>query len=98
MFAGLYSRWTPPGSDESIYTAAIITRDASPSMRKVHDRMPVILHPGVWRDWIDPSTTETGQIRDILVNHAVLEAKGYKISAKVNSPKNQGPEILAAAE
>lgn len=98
MFAGLYSHWIPPGSDESIYTAAILTRDASPSVRDVHDRMPVILHPGIWRDWLDPATNDKGAINDILVNHAILEAKGYKISAKVNSPKNQGPEILNPTE
>jgi putative SOS response-associated peptidase YedK len=93
-FAGLYSKWKPPGSDEAIYTAAIITRPAAESIAQVHDRMPVILHPQVWRAWLDPATQDKAAVKDILEVHAILAAKSYRISAKVNTPRNQGPEIL----
>lgn len=94
MFAGLYSRWTSPGSDESIYTAAILTRDAAPEVAHIHDRMPFVLHPAAWNAWIDPSIKTRELIDDILVVHAVMELKTYKISARVNSPGNDDPAIL----
>jgi len=95
MFAGLYSKWTPPGSDESIYTAAILTRTASHSIAHIHERMPVILHPLAWRDWLDPDRKTHELVDQVLVIHSVMEAKTERISTRINSPRNQDPDVLA---
>lgn len=94
MFAGLYSHWRPPGSDESIYTAAILTRSAAPAIAHIHDRMPVILHPQAWRAWIDTDNKTREAIKEVLILHEVLAAKSYRVGAKVSSPKNQGADVL----
>lgn len=95
-FAGLYSRWTPPGSDESIYTAAILTRPASPSVAHVHDRMPVILHPLAWREWLDTYRKTHELVEQVLVIHSIMEVATDRISTRVNSVRNQGPDVLDA--
>lgn len=95
MFAGLFSRWKPPNADEAIYTAAILTRDASSSVSEVHDRMPVILNPSAWTRWLDPSLAAGWIAKEILQVSAVLEARTWEISKYVNNPVNQGPEALA---
>ncbi|MGA7298407.1 MAG: SOS response-associated peptidase [Rhodanobacteraceae bacterium] len=94
LFAGLYSRWTPPGSDESIHTDAILTREAAPGVRAIHDRMPVILDAAGWREWLDPELADKAAVADLLACHAVTDASGYAVSTRVNSPRNQGPELL----
>jgi putative SOS response-associated peptidase YedK len=93
-FAGLYSRWTPPGSDAAIYTAAIVTRPAAPALAHIHDRMPVILHPLAWRDWLDPDRRSAELVEQVLVIHAVMEAKTERISTRINSARNQGADVL----
>ena len=94
MFAGLYSRWKPPGSDEWIYTAAILTRDAAPSVAHIHDRMPVILHPSAWNGWLDRMRRDRRAIDDILTVNTIMEARGYRISARVNSARNTDSALL----
>jgi putative SOS response-associated peptidase YedK len=37
---------------------AIITTEANAEARPVHERMPVILPPAAWRDWLDPDVRE----------------------------------------
>lgn len=56
MFAGLWSRWTDPAGKE-IISCAILTIDASKSVAHIHDRMPVVLAPAAWREWIDTALT-----------------------------------------
>jgi putative SOS response-associated peptidase YedK len=94
MFAGLYSRWKPPGSDETIYTAAILTRDAAPSIAAIHDRMPVVLHPAAWNGWLDRTRRDRRAVDDILTVNTIMEMRGYRVSTRVNSSRNDGPELL----
>jgi putative SOS response-associated peptidase YedK len=37
---------------------AIITTEANAEVRPVHDRMPVILPPAAWKDWLDPKVRD----------------------------------------
>lgn len=97
VFAGLYSHWTPPGSDASIVTASILTRTAAESIRDIHDRMPVILAPDGWLPWLGAQEDNRGDIGGILIKNAVVDACSYPISTRVNSPRNQGPELLDRA-
>lgn len=46
-FAGIYDTWHNPVTDEQLHTFSILTTDANPMMRYIHNtnfRMPVILH------------------------------------------------------
>lgn len=54
-FAGLWERWA--GNDEhgGVETFTIITTAADERMQPVHKRMPVILSPVQFEEWLDPS-------------------------------------------
>ena len=41
--AGLYDKWAGPDDGAPMYTCTILTTDASPQLRWLHDRMPVFL-------------------------------------------------------
>ncbi|HOV56429.1 MAG TPA: SOS response-associated peptidase [Rhodanobacteraceae bacterium] len=94
LFAGLYSRWRPPGSDEVICTAAILTRPASPGIEAIHDRMPVILQPRAWRAWMDQERATKPGVLEVLDGNQILEAHFYPVSTRVNAVRHQGPELL----
>lgn len=54
VMAGLGSVYTRGG--HALETAAILTVEASPAMRGVHDRMPVVLDRADWDRWLSPET------------------------------------------
>src|SRR5207244_2042608 len=51
-FAGLWERW----NGEPAETCTILTTEANPLVRPVHDRMPVILPAEHFTAWLDPRT------------------------------------------
>lgn len=60
-FAGIYDCWHNKELNEYVGTYSIITTDANPLMRRIHNtnfRMPVILHPEDEQRWLDPALTQ----------------------------------------
>ena len=53
-FAGLWEHWTP-AEGESLETCTIITTEPNELMRPIHNRMPAILAPTAYDQWIDPT-------------------------------------------
>lgn len=58
--AGLWSLYTPPGTQEDRLTAAMVTCAAAEDIAWAHDRMPLILHPSVWPAWLAGRDGEVG--------------------------------------
>ncbi len=52
--AGLWDRWRSPQGEEWT-TCTLITTAANPFMRRLHDRMPVLLHDPEIEAWLDPA-------------------------------------------
>ena len=56
--AGLYSWWrdkdVADDDDPAAWlgTVTVLTTDAEPALRAVHDRMPVVLPPEDWAAWV----------------------------------------------
>ena len=74
--AGIYELWRPRATDEQggaeetredpLVTYAVLTREAEPGLRAVHDRMPLVLPREAWDEWLDPATTDPSQVADQL--------------------------------
>lgn len=77
---------------------AIITRDAHVAPGEVHDRMPVCLTPDRYDEWLGDDL-DVDHLLD-LIDHTSLtvahELDYYAVSKAVSSPKNDGPELIAA--
>lgn len=94
-FAGLWERWEK--GEEPITSFAIIVTDANDLLRHIHDRMPVILKPADYGRWLDPAARpDTAQ--SFLRPYDPKKMAVRKISTRVNSPKNDDPEILAPVD
>lgn len=52
-FVALWETWKAENYD-LVESCCIITTNANTIMESIHDRMPVILTPGHWADWLSP--------------------------------------------
>jgi putative SOS response-associated peptidase YedK len=88
-FAGLYEVWRDPATEELVRTCAIVTTSACDELSQLHTRMPVVLSPDAWDEWLDP---ETEDARALLVPCEGFDA--YPVSPAVNSVRNNGPMLV----
>ena len=93
-FAGLHETWRPEGA-EPVATFTILTTDANGLMRRLHDRMPVILPRDAWAEWLVAETT-ADRLRSLLrpADEEVLTE--HPVSTAVNSPRFDAPECVTA--
>lgn len=71
----------------------ILTRPAGPVSGSIHDRMPVILEPGMEKDWISPDANCDAMGNKFLTQQEPgLET--YSISPKINGSFDNNPEFL----
>jgi putative SOS response-associated peptidase YedK len=96
-FAGLYEIWedkeAPPGAGP-YKSCTIITTEPSGSVRDIHDRMPLILKPEAFDEWLDPDNTEPARIEELLKSHHVKELNRYPISRLVNRVEHNSKECI----
>lgn len=95
-FAGLWDGWTAPDGT-NLETCTIIVTDANELLRPIHDRMPVILAPEAWDRWLDSGFGDIEQLRGMLAPYDAAQMEAYPVSRRVNSPQNEGSELLEAA-
>ena len=93
MFAGLWEGWKDPANDEWLHTCTIITGEPNEFVREIHTRMPVILPEEHHDAWL---SGEAG--KEVLVSFPADRMKAWPISSRVNSPKNNDPQIIAPIE
>lgn len=101
-FAGLYEFWPDPSLPEDdpnrwLLSCTVLTTTAHDTLGHVHDRAPVIVPPDMFADWLDPGTTDKADIQQLLdaIPEPVLTPR--IVSSRVNSVRNDGPELLEPA-
>jgi putative SOS response-associated peptidase YedK len=94
--AGLWSAWRPPDEPdrEPQLSCTILTAPANPTVAAVHERMPVILRPESEAAWLDPEVREVGDVRALLEPLAPETLHAVPVSRRVNSPRNNGPDLI----
>ena len=87
-FAGLWEVWRADDRKTEIRSCTIITADASPGLRDIHNRMPVILRAGAYDAWLDPANQNAERLRQILQNDSHVEFERTAVSSRVNNVGN----------
>ena len=90
-FAGLWDIWKSDESAAPIVSCTLITTDANSEMKFVHNRMPVILEPEHWKEWLNASKPEAGKLLKPSKDGALTL---YSVSTKVNNPKNSQHDCI----
>jgi putative SOS response-associated peptidase YedK len=90
--AAIYDNWL--GADGSeIETMAVLTTGANATMSILHDRMPVLIAPGDFEAWLDCRSGSTKEIEHLLGPPPEGYLDIVEVSAKLNNPRNEGPEV-----
>lgn len=91
--AGLWECWETPNG-KLVHTCTILTTESNDLMSTIHDRMPVILKQQDEYNWLNPTVKNGDDLKRYMVplEDGLLEA--YEVSEKVNSPKNNDPELI----
>lgn len=100
VLAGLWERWYPKNEDgdripdgEPVDSCTILTCSPNNTMAAIHDRMPVLLRPGVWNDWLDPATPGES-LRELMVPAPESLLRMHPVRTDVNSVRNHGPSLI----
>jgi len=91
FFAGLWEHWE--GAEGEIESCTIIVTQANEAMTRVHDRIPVILDEDRIDLWLDPEETDKARLAELLQPYGG-DLEIYPVSRAVNSPRNDGPDLI----
>ena len=94
-FAGLWDRWNDNGSG-SVSSYSIITKQASQSIRFIHERMPVILPAHYWKDWLDPDLS--ADLMNDMIHSSISELSFHPVSTLVNNPDNDTESLITPVQ
>lgn len=83
-FAGLWEQW------QDLQTCAIITTVANEKMTTVHDRMPVIVSPAEYSDWLSDRSYEKVALRPC-PNAAIAI---HRVGRAVNNARSDTPGLI----
>lgn len=91
-FAGIWERARPGG--EEVLSCSIITTSPNELVQPIHDRMPVILPPDRYRDWMDPHNESVEDLLAILQPFDAALMRAYPVSPDVNSVRNRDASLI----
>lgn len=92
-FAGIWSVWESAGAAR--LTFSVLTTAAVGELAEVHDRMPLLLSPERWAEWLGPAEEPA----ELLAPPDAGLLAGLEIrpvSRAVGDVRNDGPELIAA--
>lgn len=93
MFAGLWAHNT----NLEITSCTILTAKAAPEIANLHDRMPIILNPAVFEDWLSKDTSGD-DAAELLNDNRGSQLLSYRVGREVNSSKASGATLNEAVE
>ncbi|MFA6312543.1 MAG: SOS response-associated peptidase [Sterolibacterium sp.] len=96
--AGLLEHWRGPEGE--IQTFTILTTEPNPLLAGIHTRMPAIIRREDYGGWLDSGLTDVGVLQRMLQPYPDRLIEAYPVGRQVNSPANDGAELIepAAAE
>jgi putative SOS response-associated peptidase YedK len=92
--AALWETWRDPDTGEELDSCALITTAPSRSIAHVHDRMPVIIPPAGFAEWLDPRNQDVAQLDRWLSPGGSVELVAHPVDRAVGNVRNQGPRLI----
>ena len=82
-FAGLWETWKSVDG-EIVESCCIITTAANSLMEPLHDRMPVILNPDQWDDWLSPKERQADKLLSMIRPYNSDAMQAWPVSCEIN--------------
>lgn len=109
--AGLWERWQPDttqtglgdfgasgvgdAASEAFESFTVVTTEPNEVVSPLHHRMAVVLDPDEYETWLGGSDDEAASVLD---PYPPGEMHAYPVSKRVNSPANDGPDLIEAVD
>ncbi len=108
-FAGLWEVWRGGPTDDTdaredgerlrqheptLRSCTIVTTDANALVEPLHDRMPVVLPPSAWDQWLDPTNDDLDALGQLLVPAPSELLTLRPVSTDVNDVRNAGAHLI----
>jgi putative SOS response-associated peptidase YedK len=97
--AGLYELWPDPDKEPDdparwVWTMTVLTTTATDAAGQIHERSPLVLPDGMIDDWLNPTLTDLGAVRELVAAVPNPELQPYPVSRDVNNVRNNRPDLL----
>jgi putative SOS response-associated peptidase YedK len=92
-FAGLWDAWKEPDGNW-LQSFSIITTEANELLAEIHPRMPVILHPRDWEEWLSRDDSRPPPVH-LLRPYDAEAMYATPCNPAVGNVRNNGPDMLA---
>jgi putative SOS response-associated peptidase YedK len=95
--AAIYEDWTG-GGDSAFRSMAIITRAAVGPAAELHDRLPVMLAPDAYGDWLGSDFASADDALDLLMTSSTPLADTLQFHAvdnRVGNVRSNDPQLIA---
>lgn len=84
----------PAAKDGSAGMCALITTAANETVRPLHDRMPAIIAPEGFSQWLDPSVRAEGNLLPLLQPFPAPGMAVFPVGSQVNNPLVDDPSCI----
>lgn len=91
--AGLWDAWRSPAG-ETIKSFAIITTTANALLAPLHDRMPAVIAPDCWGDWLGENSPREGAPETLLRPYPDKAMALWAVDRRVGNVKNDSPDLF----
>jgi putative SOS response-associated peptidase YedK len=95
--AGLWERRQPPEGGDAIETCTIITTEATPGIRTIHERMPAVIAPAAYGAWLGAGARGP-ELQALLATNEDADWLARPVSRRVNDAHNDGPGLIEPVE
>lgn len=89
-FAAIYERWQEPAGG-TLWSASILTTQATPDIAHIHDRMPLLVAPHLRSAWLEPGMVD---VSEFTAAAEVEHVQFWPVTTAVGSVRNNRPELL----
>lgn len=96
--AGLWDCWRDKAGSEDVWSCTIIVGADDEWYSRFHNRMAVLLDPGIYDAWLDSRQNTRLEFTGRHAYREEGELEFFPISRRVNNPQDDSPECLAPAE
>jgi putative SOS response-associated peptidase YedK len=100
-FAGLWEIWRPADdvdrTGDPLRSCTIITGQPNEKIAEIHDRMPVMLPPSAWAQWLDPENDDLEALGKLLVPAPASLLALHPVRRDVNNVRENRPDLIDPA-
>jgi len=88
---GRSETWRAPAGERSF---AIITTTPNKLCAEPHNRMPVVLKPDTWPEWLGEEPADARQLKAMVAPYPSEEMTCWPVTTRVGNIKNNDPSLV----